>query len=83
MKKNSQARIEANNRYKLKTYETISTQAKRTERLNDQLTIGADRAGVSKSVYILDTLRDRLRADGITPDMLPPLPEDAPPETSE
>lgn len=75
MAKSSKARIAANGRYRLKTYETISAPARREERLNDQLTIGAQRAGVSKSVYILDTLRDRLRRDGITADDLPPLPD--------
>lgn len=74
MAKNSQSRIAANNRYKVKAYETISAQARREERLNDQLQMGADRAGQSKAAYILDTLRDRLQRDGITADDLPPLP---------
>ncbi len=73
MAKNSQARIAANNRYKNKVYDTISFQAPRTERLNEQLNAGAARAGTSKAGYILDTLRARLAADGITPDMLPPV----------
>ena len=76
MAKNSDARIKANGRYRLKAYETISAPARREERLNEQLTIGAERAGVSKSTYILDTLRDRLQRDGITPADLPPLPAD-------
>ena len=75
MAKNSQARIAANNRYKNKVYDTISFQAPRKERLNEQLEIGAARAGQSKAGYILDTLRDRLRRDGITADDLPPLPD--------
>lgn len=81
MPKTSQAQIKAAGKYRLKSYETISAPARREERLNEQLSIGATRAGVSKSTYILDTLRDRLRRDGITPADLPPLPEaDATPE---
>lgn len=76
MAKNSQARIAANNRYKNKAYDTISFQAPRAERLNEQLNAGAGKAGQSKAAYILDTLRNRLQADGITPDILPPpLPD--------
>ena len=74
MPKSSKARIAANARYRVKAYETISAQARREERLNDQLQMGADRAGQSKAAYILDTLRDRLQRDGITADDLPPLP---------
>lgn len=77
MAKNSTARIKASMRYKQKAYETISAPARREERLNEQLTIGADRAGVSKSVYILDTLRDRLRREGISIADLPPLDSDS------
>jgi len=76
MAKTSQAQIKAAIKYKQKAYETISAPARREERLNEQLTIGAERAGVSKSTYILDTLRDRLQRDGITPADLPPLPAD-------
>lgn len=65
-------------KYKQKAYETISAPARREERLNEQLSIGADRAGVSKSTYILDTLRDRLRRDGISAADLPPLPVEDP-----
>ena len=74
MAKTSPAQIAAAGRYKVKAYETISAPARREERLNELLTIGATRAGVSKSVYILDTLRDRLHRDGVTADDLPPLP---------
>ena len=76
MTKTSKAQIKAAGKYRLKSYETISAPARREERLNEQLTIGAQRAGVSKSVYILDTLRDRLNRDGITIADLPPAPED-------
>lgn len=76
MAKNSQARIAANNRYKNKTYETISFQSPRSERLGDQLSIGAEKAGTSKAAYIADTLRDRLQRDGITAADLPPLPDE-------
>ena len=73
MPKNSKAKLDANNRYVLKTYETVSTRAKRTDRVNDLVEIAAGRAGQSKAAYILDAIRTRLDADGITPDMLPPM----------
>ena len=73
MPKNSEARIKANGRYTVKTYETVSTRAKRMDRVNDLVEIAAGRAGQSKAAYILDAIRARLDADGITPDMLPPM----------
>lgn len=73
MPKNSKAKLDANNRYVLKTYETVSTRAKRADRVNDLVDIAAERAGQSKAAYILDAIRARLDADGITPDMLPPM----------
>ena len=76
MPKNSQARIKANGRYTVKTYETVSTRARREDRINDLIDIGAARAGQSKAAYILDSITARLRADGITAADLPPLPED-------
>lgn len=75
MPKNSKARLDANNRYVLKTYETISTRARRTDRINELIDIGAARAGQSKAAYILDSITDRLQRDGITADDLPPLPD--------
>jgi len=74
-RKTSAAQLRATAKYNLKTYETISARSERSERLNDLLEIGAGKAGQSKAAYILDTLRNRLQADGITPDMLPPLPD--------
>lgn len=74
MAKNSQARIKANGRYTVKTYETISTRARRADRVNDMVDMGAAKAGQSKQAYILDSILQRLDRDGITPDMLPPPP---------
>lgn len=76
MAKNSRARLSANHRYNQRTYETISTRARREDRINDLIDIGAARAGQSKAAYILDSITARLRADGITAADLPPLPED-------
>ena len=73
MPNNSKAKIAANNRYKIKTYETVSAQSPRKDRLNELLTIASDNAGQSKAAYILDAICARLDADGITPDMLPPM----------
>ena len=74
MAKNSAARIKANAKYGSKTYELIGARARKEERLNERLEMGAARAGTSKASYILETLREKLDRDGITPDMLPPLP---------
>lgn len=74
MPKASKARIEANARYRVKAYETVSAQARRSERMNELIEIGAGRAGQSKSAYVLESIRDRLQRDGITADDLPPLP---------
>ena len=76
MTRNSTAKIKANGRYTVKTYETISTRARREDRVNDMIDIGAARAGQSKAAYILDSITDRLQRDGITPADLPPLPAD-------
>lgn len=73
MAKNSAARIKANAKYGGKTYELIGARARKTERLSDQLDIAATRAGTSKAAYILDAIRARLQADGISADDLPPL----------
>lgn len=78
MPKASKARIAANARYRVKAYETISAQARRSERMNELIDIGAGRAGVSKSTYVLDSVRDRLNRDGITAADLPPLPAEDP-----
>ena len=77
MAKTSKAQIAAAGRYKVKTYETISFQSPRKDRLNELLTIGANRAGQSKAAYMLDSITDRLQRDGITPDLLPPLDSDS------
>ena len=76
MPKNSRAKLDANNRYVVKTYETISTRAKRTDRVNDLIDVAATRAGQSKAAYILDSIMDRLHRDGITAADLPPIPQD-------
>lgn len=76
MAKTSKAQIAAAGRYKVKTYETISFQSPRKDRLNDLLTIGATRAGVSKAVYMSETIYNRLQRDGITAADLPPLPDE-------
>lgn len=72
----SDAKQRANTRYNNNTYELIGARARKSERLNEQLQTGADRAGISKAAYILDTLRDRLQRDGISAADLPPLPPD-------
>lgn len=76
MPKNSKARLEANNRYVVRTYETISTRARRTDHINDLVDIAAKRAGQSKAAYILDSITDRLRREGITADDLPSPDDD-------
>ena len=74
---NSKAKLNAIHKYNQKTYETISTRARREDRVNDLVNIGADKAGQSKQAYILDSILQRLDRDGITPDLLPPLDSDS------
>lgn len=72
MPKNSRAKLDANNRYVNKTYEIITARSRKSDRLNDLIDIAANNANTSKAAYILDSIRDHLNRDGITPDMLPP-----------
>lgn len=64
----SDARIRANAKYNAKTYEVISTRARKEEGYNAMLDEGARITGKSKATYILDALKTQLRKDGILRD---------------
>lgn len=70
--KNSRARLDANNRYIKKNMEIVTFRAQKTERLNDLISHAAHLRGISKAQYMLDAIRARLDADGVTIDTLPP-----------
>ena len=70
MAKNSAAKLAASNRYVVRTYETISTRARRTERVNDLIERAAAMHGETKAAYVLHAIRARLDADGVTLDSL-------------
>jgi len=64
-RKNSQARLDANRRFNDKTYERVSFSARKDQRINDLVTIAAQRSGMSKAEYMLTAIRAKLIADGI------------------
>lgn len=64
----SKAKLEANNRYLAKNYESIAIRSPKDQRLGERLRIAANRKGINKREYILNALTDRLEADGVTTD---------------
>ena len=62
----SEAKKRANARYNVRTYETVSARALKSERMNDRITAAAAKAGESRAGYILSAIRARLDADGVT-----------------
>ena len=64
----SKAKLAANNKYLAKTYESIAVRSPKDQRLGDRLRIAATRNGINKREYILNALKDRLEADGVTVD---------------
>ena len=64
--KASEARIRANTKYNRKVFETIQVRVRKAERIGMLIAIGATRASVSKATYILDAIKAKLSADGIT-----------------
>jgi len=76
MPKNSPAKLAASNRYVQRRYMTISTRARRSERLDEQIALAATRANETRAAYILGAIKARLERDGIGPGDLPPLDDD-------
>lgn len=66
----TKARIKANNKYNIKTYEIITFRAKKSLQLNKLLDIAAQKAGKSKAQYIYDAIIKQLSYDNITIDCL-------------
>ena len=77
-RRNSNARIKANNKYNAKTYDQLRCNYRKTERLNELVEYAAQQRNTSKAEYILNAVRDRLTKDGITLDMLPPIEDKEP-----
>ena len=72
-KKNSDARIKANNRYNAKTYDQLRCNYRKDERLNDLVDFAAKKLGTSKADYIVTAVKNRLESDGIHLEDLPPI----------
>ena len=73
MKKTSDAKIRANNRYKNKTYEVLQVFVNRKERMNELVKLAHEAQGKSKAQYVVDALKAQLKEDGFTVEDLPPL----------
>lgn len=69
---------QAQNRYKSKSYDQINYRAPKQERLKQRINIASRLTGVSSAQYVLDAVRAKLEADGVTLESLPP--EEAPSE---
>lgn len=74
-KKNTDARIKANNRYNVKTYDQLRCNYRKEYRLNELVELAANNAKISKAEYMIIAIRAKLDADGITIDMLPDISE--------
>ncbi len=75
-KRNSAARIRANNKYNAKAYDLVQGRALKSDRMLEMIEKAAQMTNTSKSSYVVNAVKNQLAADGITIDMLPPL-EDA------
>lgn len=73
MAKNSAAKIAANNRYTVKTYEQIKVLSKRKARRAELCKLAANRRGLSYQAYIVAAIDDALQRDGLRLDDLPPI----------
>lgn len=69
--KNSEARINANNRYRYKAYDTLQVAVRKEKRINDLLDFATKKTGKSKAQYVVDAIDTQLERDGISIDMLP------------
>lgn len=67
----SKKRYESNKRYNDKTYDRLGFVARKEERLDEMIALGAEKSNKTKSVYMKDAILAQLSRDGITIDMLP------------
>ena len=72
-KKNTDARIKANNRYNAKTYDQLRCNYRKEERLNELVELAAEKHNISKAEYMLTAIRFKLESDGVTIDQLHPI----------
>lgn len=73
----TEAQLRAKNKYNRRVYETIAFRSLRDDRLNEQIALAAERAGISRAQYMLEAIRARLDVDRITIESLPDVGEDA------
>ena len=73
MSKNSKSKIAANNRYRIKTYESIRAESRKDARRIDLIKAAAARTSTTYSSYILRAIDDALQRDGLRLDDLPPI----------
>ena len=62
---------ETNKKYNDKTYEQLGFRSRKDERLDELITLGAEKTGQTKSMYMKGAIQSQLTRDGITIDMLP------------
>lgn len=62
---------ETNKKYNDKTYEQLGFRSRKAERLDELITLGAEKTGQTKSMYMKSAIQSQLTRDGITIDMLP------------
>lgn len=68
----NEARNKASQRYNSAHMEIITCRAYKRERINERLAQAAKLHATTKAAYMLDAIRARLDADGVTLDSLPP-----------
>ncbi len=73
------AQRRAQNKYRAKSYDQINYRVSKEERLKQRIHIASQLTGVSSTQYVLDAIRAKLEADGVTLDSLPP--EEVPTES--
>ena len=69
--KTSEAKMKANAKYQKKAYDTITFISRREEMLREQICFASEKEGISKTQYIIKSIKTQLAHDGITIDMLP------------
>ena len=61
----SKAKVQANARYNLKTYDVLTVRILKAEAINDRIAAAVNAGHAkSKAEYVLQAINDRLRSDG-------------------
>ena len=71
MRRYTEAQNRATQKYHAEHLEEVKCRAQRSERINARMAHAAKLRGISKAQYMLDAIRARLDADGVTLDSLP------------